>query len=230
MKTQTTQRAVGVEWKDRHPHRSRGSTSLSAGGEARRTEGPIAMIDEPTPVPSALTRRTALAGLGAGFGLALAARGLGRTAAQESTPAIASGGEGVTAELMGAGQPAGVPGMELTLRRIVIAPGGGLAPHSHPGALVIDVESGTWGHTALGGTARLTRATTDGTPQPAEDVEIGVEAILTAGDVLFVEDPQDHVRNAGEDDVVLLIAGFNPVGEPFTTFMEGMDMGGTPTT
>ncbi len=63
---------------------------------------------------------------------------------------------------------------------------------------------------------------------------MGTEVILTKGDALFVEDPQDDIRNAGDDDVVLLIAGLTPVGEPFTTFMTdaemgGMEMGATPT-
>ena len=57
---------------------------------------------------------------------------------------------------------------------------------------------------------------------------MGVELILTAGDALFVEGPQDEVRNAGEDDVVLLIAGLTPVGESFTTLTGDMDMEGTP--
>ena len=74
----------------------------------------------------------------------------------------------------------------------------------------------------------MTRAAVGGTPTPAESVEIGAELILTAGDALFVEDPQDEVRNAGEDDVVLLVAGLTPVGEAFTTLMGDMDMEGTP--
>ena len=53
--------------------------------------------------------------------------------------------------------------------------------------------------------------------------------LLTAGDWLFVEDPQDAVRNAGNDDVVLLIAGLTRAGEPFTTLMPEMEMGATPT-
>ena len=187
----------------------------------RTTVDPLAL-----PRHADLSRR-AVIGAAAAAALGLGSR-LGARAAQESTPAIASGGEGVTAELLGAGQPSTTPGRELTLSRVVLAPGGGLAPHSHPGALVIYVESGTWGHTALGGTAQLTRAAVDGTPQPVEEVELGVETILTAGDALFVEDPQDDIRNAGEDDVVLLIAGLTPVGEPFTTLMDDMEMEGTP--
>ena len=65
-------------------------------------------------------------------------------------------------------------------------------------------------------------------PTPAENLEMGTEVILTAGDWLFVEDPEDDVRNAGDDDVVLLIAGLTRVGEPFTTFMTHEQMAGTP--
>ena len=71
--------------------------------------------------------------------------------AQDATPAAspAAGPVGVTAELLGSGQPSVAPGHELSLRRITIAPGGGI-PAITPGALIIYLESGTWGYTALG--------------------------------------------------------------------------------
>ncbi len=150
-------------------------------------------------------------------------------AAQDATPAAPTGAVGVSMQAMGGGQPASAPGLELTLRRITIAPGGGVPAHSHPGALVIFVEAGTWGYIALGGPAQLTRAPVAGTPTPAEAMPVGTEVILNPGDWLFVEDPQDAVRNAGSDDVVLLIAGLTRVGEPFTTLMPEMEMGATPT-
>ncbi len=165
-----------------------------------------------------LDRRTAARLTGAGLAALLLRSTTGRRglAAQEATPA---GPTGTTTRLVGGGQPASAPGLELTLRRITHTPGGQVPAHSHPGALVIVVEAGTWGYTALGGTALLTRASLDGTPVPAETMPIGTEALLTAGDWLFVENPQDEIRNAGEDDVVLLIAGLTRVGEPFTTLM-----------
>jgi hypothetical protein len=181
--------------------------------------------------PDDLSRREVLLRVG-GASLAALLASAARwvpAAAQEATPAALTGPTGVTAQLMGAGQPASAPGLELTLRRVTIAPGGGIPAHSHPGALVIFVEAGTWGHTSLGGTAQLTRAAVAGTPTPAEALPIGTEVILNPGDWLFVEDPQDDIRNAGSDDVVLLIAGLTRVGEPFTTLMPGMDMEATPT-
>lgn len=176
-----------------------------------------------------VSRRAAVAGLGAGsLSLVMAARGFGRAEAQDATPAP-TGAVGVTAELLGSGQPGSAPGLELSLRRTTIAPGGRLPAHSHPGAIVIFVEAGTWGYTALGGTAQLTRAAVDGTPTPAEAMPTGTEVVLTAGDWLFVEDPQDDIRNVGEDDVVLLVTGLAPIGEPFTTFLHDHDMEATPT-
>ncbi len=189
-------------------------------------------IDSVDPIQHAdITRRTALR-LG---GTGLAALLLGGSTrpryldAQEATPAASpTGAIGTTAQIMGSGQPAATPGLELTLRRITHTPGGRVPAHSHPGALVIFVERGTWGYTPLGGTVQLTRAATGGTPTPSEALPMGTEVLLTAGDWLFVEDPQDDVRNAGEDDVVLLIAGLTRVGEPFTAFMTDMEMEATP--
>ena len=187
-----------------------------------------------------LSRRDAAVRLGGG---ALAALLLAATqrpaarAAQDATPAAPGGATGTTAQLLGGGQPQAAQGLELTLRRIVHEPGAAVPAHSHPGALVIFVDAGTWGYTTLGGTALLTRAGATATPAAGgaaaspgavtfgggapgagEPLPVGEEVLLTAGDWLFVEDPEDAVRNAGEDDVVLLVAGLTRVGEPFTTF------------
>jgi quercetin dioxygenase-like cupin family protein len=164
--------------------------------------------------------------------LALAAVG---TAAQEesppaspvTSPAVSPAGSPATspaptvsAVLLGGGEPAAAPGHELTLRRITLPPGTGVPAHSHPGALVIYIEQGTWGYTALSGTVRLTRASQEGATPAPEDLAMGTEVTLNAGDVLFVEEPADDVRNVGDEDVVLLIAGLTRVGEPFTIPIE----------
>lgn len=176
------------------------------------------------------SRRAVVRGIG-GLGLAaLAAARWAPATAQDTTPAP-TGPVGVTVQVLGTGLPTASPGLALTLRRLTIAPGGYLPVHSHPGALVIFVEAGTWGYTVLGGVAQLTRAAVGGTPTPTEEMPAGTEVILTAGDWIYIEDPQDEFRNAGEEDVVLISANLAKAGEPFTTLMdmEGMDMGGTPT-
>ncbi|HZG69820.1 MAG TPA: hypothetical protein VEZ12_24020 [Herpetosiphonaceae bacterium] len=152
------------------------------------------------------------------------------TVAQDATPA--AGPVGVTASLLGRGETTIAPGHELSLRRITIEPGGGIPAHTHPGALVIYLESGTWGYTALNEGTQLTRAATNGTPGPTEEMAVGEEIILNAGDWIYVEDPADDIRNAGDEPVVLWVAGLTRVGEQFTTIMtdmEGMEMGATPT-
>jgi len=175
------------------------------------------------PPTCAVSRRAALRLGGGGVAallLAAAARPAGATA-QDATPAAPTGAVGVSMQAMGAGQPASAPGLELTMRRLTIAPGGGLAAHRHPGALVFIVEAGTSGYTVLGGTAQVTRAAADATPTPAEAIPVGTEAILNPGDWVFADDePSDIARNAGTDDLVLLIAGLTRIGEPFLTFLE----------
>ncbi|MDP9365963.1 MAG: hypothetical protein M3Q10_17380, partial [Chloroflexota bacterium] len=73
-----------------------------------------------------LTRRAVLRGLGGG-GLAalLFAAGAGSdgVAAQDATPPPTRA-TGVSTEGLGYGDPAATPGLELTLRRVTIAPGG----------------------------------------------------------------------------------------------------------
>ena len=186
--------------------------------------------DRPTANPAtAVTRRAALCGLGGMSLAALLATQRTPATAQDATPAAPTGAVGITIEMLGLGPTTAAPGLELTLRRTILAPGGRLPDHTHPGALVIYVESGAFGYIALGGTALLTRAAVADTATPSETMPIGTEVVLMPGDWLFVEDPRDDIRNAGEDDVVLLVAGLTQIGAPFTTFMEGMNMGATPT-
>ena len=144
-------------------------------------------MTEPGSDPS---RRALLRGLGGGRPRRAPRRRWAPAAAQDATPAAPTGAVGITIQLLGAGRPASAPGLELTLRRTMLAPGGRLPAHSHPGALVIFVEAGAFGYTALGGTIQLTRAAVDGTPTPAEAMPIGTEVVLNPGDWVFVEDPR----------------------------------------
>jgi quercetin dioxygenase-like cupin family protein len=161
-----------------------------------------------------LTRRAVTRFGAGGLALALVARSFS-AGAQDATPTPDP--EGVVGDVLGSGLPSSASGMELAVRRTTIAPGGGLPPHSHPGAIAFAVDAGTWGITILEGTAQVTRAGGDATPAAAEEVEIGVELILTKGDSLFAEAFRDQMRNAGEDDVVLLMAALTSVDQDFQT-------------
>ena len=189
--------------------------------------GKTTMHQNPTDSPSSPTRRAVLGGASALAALAFGLR-ISSTAAQEATPT--SDPIGIDSILLGAGVLTSAPGTELLLLRTTIAPGGVLPPHIHRGPFVIAVESGTWGYTPQKGSVNLTRAAADGSFTPAEEAMLDVELILTKGDFLFIEDAsQDWMRNAGEDEVVLLIAGLVPVGQDFRTLLDETDTG-TPTT
>lgn len=164
---------------------------------------------------SSVTRRAVVGGASAiAVTLGLGYRfGPGGALAQDATPTPDP--EGVTGEILGADVPTIAQGAELAVRRTTLAPGGGLPPHSHPGAIVLVVDAGTWGYTPLEGTIRVTRAADDGSPIAVEEPPMGVELILTKGDTVFAENSRDEMRNAGEDDVVLLMAALTPAGQEF---------------
>ena len=138
-----------------------------------------------------------------------------------SPEAPASGGAvGVVIEPLGRGSPDSAPGHDLSLLRVTFEPGGSIARHHHPGALVLTVEAGTLGYTLEEGQASIARATTDGTPGPVEPLTPGVEATLTAGDSLFEQGVVHSARNAGDEPAVVWIAGLMEAGQPFTIFHE----------
>ena len=137
--------------------------------------------------------------------------------AQDATPAAGQ----VAAELLGLGPPTAAPGFDLSLYRVTLGPGATVPPHTHPGASVVYVESGTFGFTSLEGEARLIRAGAAATPgAEGEVLAVGTEVLLTAGDALFF--PGEHGdagRNAGDGPVVLLLANLHTAGEPLLTLM-----------
>lgn len=186
------------------------------------------MTQIPTDSPSRPTRRAVVGGASALAAALAFGRRIGGAAAQEATPPPDP--IGVEGSDLGFGVPTAVPDMQLVLLRTTMAPGGVLPPHIHPGPFVIAVDAGTWGYTPQQGRVQLTRAAADGSFTPAEEAPLDAELILTKGDFLFLEDAsQDWMRNAGEDEVVLLIAGLVPMGQDFGMLVDELDAG-TPTT
>lgn len=73
-----------------------------------------------------VSRRDVVVRLGAGglAALLLATSRASAAVAQDASPAASpTGAVGVTTQLMGSGQPSAAPGLELSLRRITLAPG-----------------------------------------------------------------------------------------------------------
>ncbi len=157
--------------------------------------------------------------------LMLTAVGGGLVHAQmdESMP---PGSNGITPQPMGGGLPSSAPGLAMGLVRLTYEPGATLNTHTHPGASILYIESGTLTYTLIEGSATVTRAPADpATPPATEPLAVGVIE-LNAGDSLFEDADVIHTaNNAGDVPAVVIIANLLTAGEPVTTFLED----GTPT-
>jgi quercetin dioxygenase-like cupin family protein len=145
------------------------------------------------------------------------AAGLGPVAAlQQGTPA--TGGSGITTEVLGGMEAGQAPGQMLSLLRVTFAPGSRVAAHTHPGATIYHIAAGTLQFTLQGGAARLVRAV-NGTPAAAhgaaEALPIGEEITLTAGDTVYYDGSAVQIeRNASDAPAVVLISNLRGVNEP----------------
>ena len=182
--------------------------------------------------PAALSRRAALAGLGAGgLGLALAARALGG-AAQDATPAAGTGitamelAPGVTVEVFaGVTSARTLPDQTLYLARFVFQPGAEIFPHSHPGTTLLGVASGQFGWTLVAGTAHLLRGAAAGGTATEDLTAAGAEVVLVPGDAISYEDDVVHTaRGAGSEPTIVLGTFVLTAGAPLL-MPAGMDMG-----
>ncbi len=156
--------------------------------------------------------------------------GVGRLApsaiAQDGTPTAPAG-------LLGQLASTQAPGTALSLVRIVIPVGGGVAPHTHPGETIWHLETGSVAFTLLAGNARLVRAT-DGapgaaTPTAGEAIPVGAELTLAAGDAVYFDaSALQTERNLGESPAVILGANLRGLDEPLRRMAEHPAATGTP--
>jgi quercetin dioxygenase-like cupin family protein len=131
------------------------------------------------------------------------------------------GSTGITPQPLGSGLPSVVEGYAMGLVRLTYEPGATLNSHTHPGASILYVESGTLTYTLIEGTATISRAPDEGTPRAAEELGAG-DIVLNAGDSLFEDADVIHTaRNDGSEPAVILIANLLTAREPVTTFLEG---------
>ena len=171
---------------------------------------------------SVLVALVALVALSA-FGLATT-----RTVAQVASPMagmanMPAGAVGLMSRVLARIEPATAPGQELQLVRVDVAPGATVAPHTHPGTIVLCLESGSFNFGIVEGTATVTRAATAATPEAAEQLA-NAETVLAPGDCVTFDASQTvhTLRNTG-GPAVIWQAQLYAIGEPPTTFL------GTPT-
>lgn len=167
----------------------------------------------------ALSRRTALRGLGAG-GLAalLVASGLARAEAQQASPTPAYA-PGVHAEVLVRWQAAAAPGYDLQLDRLTFDSGSKTPIHTHPGDTAAIGFAGTSYVTIISGHALFVRA---GSATPisgpaGEAMTLGKRYDFHVGDQAMFD--ADCVHLAGNDSgasAVTLEAALRKIGEPLT--------------
>ncbi len=138
--------------------------------------------------------------------------------AQEGIPVELPCVTGVTAFPIGQAMPDDLGGQVLALERLEIAPGGGFTPHTHPGTLVVSIESGTLDLTQLDHAhMEITRASGE-----SETMTQGSPTTLNPGD-WFVE-PEGMVHtafNTGDAPTVVLLTGVIDPSQPLVQCVEG---------
>jgi quercetin dioxygenase-like cupin family protein len=145
-----------------------------------------------------------------------------RLAAQEGTPETGAVpvaqielAPGVVAEVFAASPSARAEGQTVFLARFTFAPGSEIFPHSHPGTIVLGVDSGSFGWTLVEGTAHVVRGAGSGATEVEDVTEPGTEVILEPGDAIFYEDDVVHTaRGAGDEPAVVLGTLILETGQP----------------
>lgn len=130
--------------------------------------------------------------------------------------------DGTVVEALGGISPMMAEGRQLVLLRLTLPPGASIQAHSHPGAVVITVESGTFATRFIHGSGTITRAGIDGAPGAAETPETGEAIELHAGDTLAYDQDAGHTMdNPGAEPLVLLASALLASDEPGFMFQEG---------
>jgi hypothetical protein len=125
-------------------------------------------------------------------------------------------------QVLGNAQPANAEGQNLVLVRAHFGVGGGIGPHTHPGTLVVAVESGQFGFTLEDEAMEMPimRSGDAGTPAVPEMATAGEEVVLQPGD-WFVETGMAHsARVVGEEPVTVTFTGLVEAGQPVTACVE----------
>lgn len=109
----------------------------------------------------------------------------------------------------------------LVQARVIFAPGGSIATHTHPGTLVLTVESGSFGFTHMGdGEMTVTRAATAASEPATEPLTHGEEIAVNPGDWL-VETGMIHTgANLADEPTTVLLTGLIEAGQPLTICVE----------
>jgi len=140
-------------------------------------------------------------------------------------PALAQDDEpltGTTVESLGAIEPVIIEGWNLVFLRITMEPGSEIDVHSHPGPVVLEVDSGVFVTEFVHGSGMVTRAAVNGTPAATEMADTGVEITLNPGDSVAYDQTEGHTMvNGADEPLVLLVSALLASDEQGFLFEEG---------
>ncbi|MEC3947889.1 cupin domain-containing protein [Sphingobium sp. HWE2-09] len=127
-----------------------------------------------------------------------------------------TGVKGVTRTVLGSGQPVAASGLELSLRRVVFAPGAKIPGEVHSGMQVIYVLSGHLSLQVLGGSAVVRKALPDGSMAPAIEVKAGPDPVtLGPGDTALENETLVLApSNPSREPLIILAGSLMPIGKP----------------
>lgn len=101
--------------------------------------------------------------------------------------------------------------------RVIFGPGGSIAAHTHPGTMVITVESGSLGFTLLSeGEMTLNRAATADAEASTEPMRQGEEVVINPGDGTVETGMIHTARNLSGEPTTVLLAAMIDAGQPLT--------------
>jgi quercetin dioxygenase-like cupin family protein len=152
---------------------------------------------------------------------------ISRSLAQESTPEhdmpgmdMPIGNNGLTSVVLAQMPPSAAPDQLLQLVRVDVETGATVSAHTHPGSIVMCVESGSPTFGVVQGVVTMTQAASVATPEAAVELTAGSETVLQPGDCLTFDATQTvhNLHNPGEPAVIWQ-AHLYASGEKPTTFL-----------
>jgi quercetin dioxygenase-like cupin family protein len=127
---------------------------------------------------------------------------------------VADGVNEVVRQLLAETTPDTAEGQVLELTRVVIPANQGIEPHTHPGAQLAVIVSGTLTYTVIDGQVTVTRAA-GSNEEETETYSSGQQFELRPGD--SISEPRDMVHEAAnetDEAVVLYLSSLFPEGAP----------------
>jgi quercetin dioxygenase-like cupin family protein len=151
--------------------------------------------------------------------------GVERTSAQSGgQPLDLPCADDVSAMPLGQAVPDETTGQVLVSLRVELAPGGRLGDHTHPGTLIVAVESGAFGFTMVDASSddagshaamQIMRAQTGEASPAAETMQAGTEYVLNPGDWIVEPLGMVHsIRTVGDQPTSVLVTGLVTADQP----------------